>query len=161
MVNRFRQESPDRVPRTQRFGYRSNEIVTLASLVERETPKPEERPLVAGVFTNRLRNHVPLQCDPTVVYALQLAGQYTGSLERRNPCHSIPLTTRIGTRGSPGAHRQPWRCIAASGARAATDRLPLFCRQYGGRSFLQQDARRTRSQRSGVPPPSGRRAQFQ
>ena len=50
------------------------QVVTLASLVERETPEREERPLVAGVFYNRLRNGSPLQCDPTVQYALALPG---------------------------------------------------------------------------------------
>ncbi len=55
-------------------------VVTLASLVERETPKPEERPLVAGAFENRLRKNIPLQCDPTVIYAMQDAGQYNGKL---------------------------------------------------------------------------------
>ena len=47
-----------------------HEIVTLASIVERETPLPEERPLVAGVFMNRLREGIPLEADPTVQYAL-------------------------------------------------------------------------------------------
>jgi UPF0755 protein len=56
------------------------EIVTLASLVESETPKPEERPLVARVFLNRLKIGLPLQCDPTVIYALEQAGAYTGTL---------------------------------------------------------------------------------
>ena len=58
-------------------------VVTLASLVERETPKPEERPEVAGVFAKRLAIGLPLQCDPTVVYALELAGEYSG--EARGP----------------------------------------------------------------------------
>jgi UPF0755 protein len=55
-------------------------IVTLASLVERETPKPEERPLVAGVFENRIRKNMRLQCDPTVIYGMERLGQYNGTL---------------------------------------------------------------------------------
>lgn len=50
------------------------EVITLASLIERETPQPKERPIVASVFYNRLRIGLPLQCDPTVQYALDLAG---------------------------------------------------------------------------------------
>jgi UPF0755 protein len=50
------------------------QVVTLASLVERETPDASERPLVAGVFYNRLHKGYPLQCDPTVAYAAAIAG---------------------------------------------------------------------------------------
>ena len=56
------------------------QMVTLASLVEKETGVPEERPLVAAVFRNRLRNNIALDCDPTVIYALVLAGRYNGKL---------------------------------------------------------------------------------
>ncbi|HEV2289408.1 MAG TPA: endolytic transglycosylase MltG [Candidatus Acidoferrales bacterium] len=58
----------------------TSQIVTLASLVERETPQPAERPIVASVFYNRLRLRLRLQCDPTVQYALDLEGKPTPKL---------------------------------------------------------------------------------
>ncbi len=56
------------------------QAVTLASLVERETPKREERTLVASVFENRLQKGMRLQCDPTVIYGMERLGKYNGTL---------------------------------------------------------------------------------
>ncbi len=56
-------------------GLSTEQVVTLASLVERETPNADERPLVAGVFYNRLARGYPLQCDPTVQYAMAMDGE--------------------------------------------------------------------------------------
>ena len=52
-----------------------HEVVTLASLVEKETSDPSERPLIAGVFARRLKIGLPLACDPTVIYAARLDGR--------------------------------------------------------------------------------------
>jgi len=65
-------------------GLSVRQLVTLASLVEKETGAGDERPLVAAVYRNRLRIRMPMQADPTVIYALQKAGQYNGNLTREH-----------------------------------------------------------------------------
>ncbi len=55
-------------------------IVTLASIIEKETAVPDERPEVAGVYVNRLSRHIALQADPSVIYAELLQGTYSGAL---------------------------------------------------------------------------------
>lgn len=73
------------------------EVVTLASIVERETAAPEERPVVAGVFLNRLRRGWPLQSDPTVIYGVE---GFDGNLTRRDLRAPTPYNTYV-IRGLP------------------------------------------------------------
>ena len=82
-------------------------VVTLASLVERETPKPDERPLVAGVFENRMKQQMPLQCDPTVVYALERLGQYNGKLTGQDLHFDSPYNTYAHAGLPPGPIGNP------------------------------------------------------
>ena len=75
MVKRFRAA-------TVRIGLTADihRTVTLASLVEKETPINAERPLVASVFENRLAKNMPLMTDPSVIYAALLDGRYRGTI---------------------------------------------------------------------------------
>ena len=94
--------------------------MTLASLVERETPRPEERPHVAGVFENRLRIGQPLQCDPTVAYALTLAGAYSGKLAGGDLHFASPYNTYRNRGLPPGPIANP----GEAALRAALDPPP-------------------------------------
>ncbi|MGA9751751.1 MAG: endolytic transglycosylase MltG [Acidobacteriota bacterium] len=78
------------------------EVVTLASLVEKETAAPQERPLVAGVFLNRLRIGMPLQTDPTIVYAETIDGVYRGYLTRQDWEYPSPYNTYLHAGLPPG-----------------------------------------------------------
>ena len=70
-----------------------HELVTLASIIEKETGQPGERPLVSAVLRNRLARHMPLQCDPTVIYALMQEGRWTGNLTRADLQIDSPYNT--------------------------------------------------------------------
>lgn len=94
MVDRFGQvATPELRTSAASRGLSVRQLVTLASLVEKETAKAEERPLVAAVYANRLRIGMGLQCDPTVIYALQRAGRYSGNLRRDDLQFDSPYNT--------------------------------------------------------------------
>jgi UPF0755 protein len=63
-------------------GKQVNEIVTLASLVEKETGRPQDRAIVASVYANRLAKGMTLDCDPTTIYAALLDSRYRGTIYR-------------------------------------------------------------------------------
>ena len=69
------------------------EIATLASIVEKETGDPAERPRVASVFWNRLRIGMPLQTDPTVLYAMRRAGNHSNNIRRDDLAMESPWNT--------------------------------------------------------------------
>jgi UPF0755 protein len=94
MVSRFEKAlTPDLRQRAAARGLSVRELVTLASLVEKETARAEERPLVAAVYANRLTIGMGMQCDPTVIYALERAGKYTGNLTRADLQFDSPYNT--------------------------------------------------------------------
>jgi UPF0755 protein len=110
--------------------------VTLASLVERETPNPDERPVVAGVYTNRLKKGMLLQCDPTVIYALEQVGAYQGSLRYKDLRYDSPYNTYIHTGLPPGPIGNPGEAsLRAALEPAQTDYLYFVANTQGGHFF--------------------------
>lgn len=76
-----------------RTGAPVHDTVTLASMVEREARRPEERPVVASVFHNRLRIGMKLDCDPTTVYAALLDNRFRGTIYRSDLADRSPWNT--------------------------------------------------------------------
>ena len=70
-------------------------VVTMASLVERETAVDAERPLVASVFTNRLAKNMPLMTDPSLIYGLELEGRWRGTIYQSDLSSKSPYNTYL------------------------------------------------------------------
>lgn len=112
------------------------EVVTLASLVELETAQPAERPLVAAVFRNRLRLGMPLQCDPTVVYALMQAGEWQGTIRKLDLEINSPFNTYRVTGLPPAPIDSPSRVsLQAAVHPADVDYLYFVSRNDGTHAF--------------------------
>jgi len=86
---------------------RIHQIVILASLVEKESAAREERPKVASVFVNRLRLSMPLQCDPTTVYAALLENRYHGVIHKSDLASTSPYNTYTHAGLPPGPIANP------------------------------------------------------
>jgi UPF0755 protein len=114
------------------------QAVTLASIVEKETARTEERPLVASVYLNRLRINMALQCDPTVIYALQKAGRYNGNLRHDDLNVDSPYNTYRYPGLPPGPIASPGRAsLEAVLHPAATDFLYFVSRNDGSHEFAR------------------------
>ena len=120
MVNRFRKAlTPEVQQQAAARGLSVRQLVTLASLVEKETGKAEERPIVAGVYSNRLRIGMGLQCDPTVIYALLLAGRYDGNIRRDDLQIDSPYNTYRYSGLPPGPIAAPGEASLTAAANPA------------------------------------------
>jgi len=133
MVRRFRQEAHG-----LSLNHDVHRVVTLAAIVEKETAVPEERPLVASVYQNRLNRGMALDADPTVIYAALLANRYTGTIHQSDLQSDSPYNTYKFPGLPPGPIANPGRAsLQAALQPAATDYLYFVSDGNGHHRFAR------------------------
>jgi UPF0755 protein len=139
MVNRFRASYDEGLrERAAAQGMTTRQVVTLASLIEKETGRSEERPVVAAVYRNRLAIKMAMQADPTVVYALAKAGRYDGNIRRQDLGFDSPYNTYKYPGLPPGPIAAPGKAsLEAALAPAEVKFLYFVSRNDGSHVFAE------------------------
>jgi UPF0755 protein len=128
--------TPELMDKAEARGLNVRQLVTLASIVEKETGNPDERPLVAAVYANRLKIGMGLQCDPTVIYALERAGRYNGNLTRDDLQFDSPYNTYRYAGLPPGPIASPGRAsLEAAASPADVPYLYFVSKNDGSHAF--------------------------
>ena len=147
MVARFRDNFPEASrQRAAAEGFSVRQAVTLASLVEKETARGEERPMVSAVYRNRLKIGMGMQADPTVIYALQRARRYNGNIRRVDLEFDSPYNTYKYPGLPPGPIAAPGKAaLDAAIAPAAVSYLYFVSRNDGSHVFADTLAEHNRN----------------
>jgi UPF0755 protein len=136
MVRRFRQAAKE-----AGLDQNVHAIVTMASIVEKETGAPEERPEVASVFYNRLEKNMVLATDPSVIYAALLNNRYSGVIHQSDLHFDSPYNTYRTAGLPPGPISNPGKAsLAAALHPAHTDYLYFVSDNQGHHRFARTDS---------------------
>jgi UPF0755 protein len=137
MVDRFRTTFRE-IPQQTGQPLTTRQLVTLASLVEKETGAPPERPIVSAVYRNRMKVGMGMQADPTVVYALVKAGRYDGNIRKADLDFDSPYNTYKYSGLPPGPIASPGRAaLEAAAAPADVPYLYFVSRNDGTHVFAE------------------------
>ncbi len=117
-------------------GRSKNEIVTLASIVEKETGIPSERPLVAGVFMNRLSKGIAIQSDPTIIYGLS---NFDGNIRKSDISNPHPYNTYVHRGLPPGPICNPGRASIMAAMNPEKTEYFYFVSMNDGSHYFSRD----------------------
>jgi UPF0755 protein len=132
MVGKFKEEF-SRVEGAEELGLNRHQLVTLASIVEKETGAPEERPVISSVFHNRLRIKMRLQTDPTVIYGMwRETGVWNGKISRADLQRPTPYNTYVIPALPPGPIANPGFHALQAAARPAESEFLFFVSRNDG-----------------------------
>jgi len=146
MVRRFREVLATLQPTLPQSPLNLQQVVTLASLIEKETSVDGERELISAVFRNRLKKGMLLQCDPTVIYAAQLKGNYRGTIFQSDLESNSPYNTYRHPGLPPGPIANPGkRSLEAALSPAQSDYLYFVADNRGGHVFSRTLAEHQRA----------------
>lgn len=117
----------------EQSGMTIEEVITLASIVEKETGRAEERPIIASVFLNRLKKRMRLESDPTVIYGIK---DFSGNLKKKHLTQRTPYNTYVIRCLPPGPIANPGKeAIEAVLFPAKTDYLYFVSKNDGSHYF--------------------------
>jgi len=134
MVERFQSVfTPEWEKRAGELGFSIHEIITLASIIEKETALQDERRVISSVFHNRLKKGMRLETDPTVIYGIK---NFNGNITRKNLSETTPYNTYKITGLPPGPIAGPgYESIKAALYPAETDYLFFVSKNDGSHIF--------------------------
>jgi len=137
MVYQFKKVfGPDLVNRASELGISEKEVVILASIIEKETPLPEEKPLISAVFHNRLKRKIPLQSDPTVIYGIK---NFNGNLTKEHLMRPTPYNTYLIAGLPPTPICNPGKDSLLAAVRPAPVPYLYFVSKNDGSHFFSSD----------------------
>lgn len=137
MVKRFKENFTNEMKwRADQLGLPIRKVLTMASLIEKETSALEERFLISSVFHNRLKLGMPMGCDPTIIYALKRDNIYNGKLGWKELKYDSPYNTRLHRGLPPGPICSPgFACIEAALYPENTKYLYFVAKDYKSHYF--------------------------
>jgi UPF0755 protein len=133
VIGRLQETSP-----LERWPLDLHDTIILASLVESEAAQPDERPLIASVYMNRLNRRILLQCDPTVIYALERANRYHGTLTLADLQFKSPYNTYVQAGLPPGPIANPGYASLLAAIQPAMTNYLFFVRTANARHTFSE-----------------------